>query len=212
MVVSNLRSVSRAALVPFCPDPVSPGEAHHHRRQGNVRGFTMGNRSYRSSRRHLYLLGVLLLLPVLDTVAQTIQVQPLAFQQAVPQQESRGFVTSLVNGEASWLGPFAILVPLILAGLRFRDHHKRGQQNRERLEEERFYDEAAAVQNRPSWMATDASTSFTVRPAWMSGEEDPSDRPKWLSEASPGTTARPILPPLGDTPGKALPAQKAVGQ
>jgi hypothetical protein len=199
MVVSNLRSVSRAALAPFCPDPVSPGEARHHRRQGNVRGFTMGNRSHRTLRYQLYLLGVLLFLflPVLDTVAQTIQVQPLAFQQAVPQEESRGFFTSLVNGEASWLGPFAILVPFILAGLRFWDHHKRAQENRERLEEERFYEEAAAVQNRP---------------AWMSGEEDPSDRPKWLAEASPGTTARPILPPLGDTPGKALPAQKAVGQ
>lgn len=174
----------------------------------------MRHHSHRAPCHQLLLLGVLLLMVLtpLDSIAWSSQEQPITWRQADPQQESRGFFTRLMNGEASWLGPFAVLVPIIYTVARFRDHHKRGQRNRERLEEERYYEEAAAVQSRPAWMARDASTSRTVRPAWMSGAEGPNDRPKWLSETKPGTSARPILPPLDDTHGSAPPARKSVGQ
>ena len=128
---------------------------------------------------------------------------PLAFQQAVPQRESRGFFTRLMNGEASWLGPFAVLVPFIYTVVRMRDIVIRGRENRERQEEEQWYEEAALVRQRPGWMATDASTSRTVRPAWMSADGSPQDTPRWLSDNGAGIApSQPILQPLDDAPGQ----------
>ena len=109
----------------------------------------------------------------------------LAWQQTAPNTESRGFVSDVVHGRAGWLGPFAILVPFLLAGIHLRDQIIRGRRDREAREEQEWRRDVGARHDRPAWLQPDPTTDRTVRPDWMAKDDaNPDSRPAWMTEGN----------------------------